>query len=117
MLSTDVDVVRDDLTTGVVPQGTELVIVLEPTDLSETQVFALDRFLMRGGTIVVATAPCLTTIGRDTLLANHMPVTGVVCASWGNHCAIYGYGSAKHSVPAASDASSWWFQFSRIDAL
>ena len=70
MLSTDVDVVRDDLTTGVVPQGTELVMVLEPTDLSETQVFALDQFLMRGGTVVVATAPYRATISRDTLLAN-----------------------------------------------
>ena len=70
MLSTDVNVVRNDLTTGAVPQGTELVMVLEPTDLSETQVFALDQFLMRGGTVVVATAPYRATISRDTLLAN-----------------------------------------------
>ena len=67
MLSTDVDVVREEL---LLPQGAELVIVLEPTDLSETQVFALDQFLMRGGTVVVATAPYRATISRDTLLAN-----------------------------------------------
>ena len=70
MLSTDVNVVRNDLTAGAVPDGTELVMVLEPTDLSETQVFALDQFLMRGGTVVVATAPYRATISRDTLLAN-----------------------------------------------
>ncbi len=53
-LSNDFDVVTDDLQSGQVPANADMVIVLDPTDFSELQVFALDQFLMKGGTVVVS---------------------------------------------------------------
>jgi len=46
-----------DLASGVVPSQIDLLLVLSPEELSEKQVFALDQFLMQGGTIVLATSP------------------------------------------------------------
>lgn len=46
-----------DLAKGQVPEGTDVLIVLAPSDLDEKARFALDQFLMRGGTLVVATSP------------------------------------------------------------
>ncbi|HTW73989.1 MAG TPA: Gldg family protein [Steroidobacteraceae bacterium] len=46
-----------DLQNGLVPPDADLLMVLEPMGLDQKQLFAIDQFLMQGGTVVVATAP------------------------------------------------------------
>ncbi len=53
-LSDDFEVTIDQLENGQVPANADLVIVVDPDGLDERQVFALDQFLMRGGTVVVS---------------------------------------------------------------
>lgn len=43
-----------DLVSGQVPEEADLLMVLAPEDLDETQQFAIDQFLMQGGTVVLA---------------------------------------------------------------
>ncbi|MCG6941604.1 MAG: Gldg family protein [Thiohalocapsa sp.] len=45
-----------DLGTGQVPDDTDLLFVVDPTALDEKQQFAVDQFLMQGGTVVLATS-------------------------------------------------------------
>ena len=53
-LSTGLDVVRTDLADGAVPEEAEALVVVDPSSLDETQVFAIDQFLMRGGTLLLS---------------------------------------------------------------
>jgi len=46
-----------DLKSGQVPADADLLMVLSPHALDDKQVFAIDQFLMRGGTVMLATAP------------------------------------------------------------
>ncbi|MBE0583325.1 MAG: Gldg family protein, partial [Desulfofustis sp.] len=50
-------VIDTDLTAGRVPDETDLLIVAAPGDLDDKQVFAIDQFLMQGGTVIMATSP------------------------------------------------------------
>ena len=56
MLVSDFEVVADDLTSGLVPDNADLVMVVDPTGFTDKQVFAVDQYLMKGGTVVLATA-------------------------------------------------------------
>jgi ABC-2 type transport system permease protein len=53
-----------DLRSGQVPAAADILMVLAPEHLDEKQVFAIDQFLMQGGTVVVATAPTTVQLGR-----------------------------------------------------
>ncbi len=46
-----------DLESGHVPAEADLLMVLAPESLDKKQVFAIDQFLMEGGTVVLATSP------------------------------------------------------------
>lgn len=46
-----------DLKSGVVPDEVDIMIVLSPKDLTQRQVFALDQFLMKGGTLIISSSP------------------------------------------------------------
>jgi len=46
-----------DLKSGQVPSEADLLMVLDPVALDGKQVFAIDQFLMQGGTVVLAAAP------------------------------------------------------------
>jgi ABC-2 type transport system permease protein len=54
-----------DLKNGRVPEQTDILFVTAPEELDDTQVFAIDQFLMKGGTVVVAASPYKTTLGRS----------------------------------------------------
>ena len=49
------EVVGVDLKSGRVPGRVDVLLVLGPEDLSEREIFALDQFLMRGGSTIIAT--------------------------------------------------------------
>lgn len=56
-LTSDFDLEKVDFADGSVPGAAELVMVIDPQNFDDKQVFALDQFLMKGGTVVVATSP------------------------------------------------------------
>lgn len=55
-LSENLRVIDADLSQGVVPESAEMLIVLAPENLGPKAVFAIDQFLMQGGTVLMATA-------------------------------------------------------------
>lgn len=57
-------VVDVDLTKGRVPSGTDLLMVLNPRELPEKALFAIDQFLMRGGQVVIAASPYAVTLDQ-----------------------------------------------------
>ena len=49
-------VIDADLASGTVPMNADLLLLLAPENLSQQEVFAVDQFLMQGGTVVVTTS-------------------------------------------------------------
>lgn len=68
-LRQDFNVVDADLTKGSVPQGVQLLLLVDPENLDQRQVFAVDQFLMKGGTVVVATGRYSTTFTQQSIEA------------------------------------------------
>jgi len=66
ILSREHGVVSGDLTNGQVPDDTDLLMVIAPESLDQKQLFAMDQFLMEGGTVVLATSPF--SVGMDQKL-------------------------------------------------
>lgn len=56
-LSQNARVIDANLASGHVPEDTDVLMVLDPANLGPREEFAIDQFLMRGGTVVVATSP------------------------------------------------------------
>jgi ABC-2 type transport system permease protein len=54
-----------DLSKGSVPNEIDCLLVLAPKDLNEKQVFAIDQFVMKGGSVVLATSPVSVEISRN----------------------------------------------------
>lgn len=67
MLGEDMNVVEEDLSDGRVDPGADILILAAPKLEDDKQRFAVDQFLMRGGTVVVATSPFSADIKRDSL--------------------------------------------------
>jgi ABC-2 type transport system permease protein len=53
-----------DLQDGQVPSSADMLLVLAPEDLTQRQLFAVDQFLMQGGTVVLSTAHTRVQIGQ-----------------------------------------------------
>lgn len=53
-----------DLAEGRVPAAADMLVLLAPESLNPKQVFAVDQFLMQGGTVLLATAPVDVTLGH-----------------------------------------------------
>jgi ABC-2 type transport system permease protein len=56
-----------DLKSGQVPIDADLLMVLDPVALDSKQLFAIDQFLMQGGTVVLAAAPTDVTIEQSII--------------------------------------------------
>lgn len=54
-LGENVRLTDTDLKNGAVPADADLLLLLAPESLNEKQLFAVDQFLMKGGSVVVAT--------------------------------------------------------------
>jgi ABC-2 type transport system permease protein len=82
VLGADYDVQRTTLEDGRVPQAAEVLIVVDPDGLSARALFAIDQYLMQGGTVVIAAAPFATELTQFSL--NAVPrMTGL--ESWLQH--------------------------------
>ncbi len=57
LLGKEHGVVNADLEKGRVPDETDLLMVVAPESVDKKQLFAMDQFLMEGGTVVLATSP------------------------------------------------------------
>jgi len=68
-LQTDHNVERTQLSEGRVPEGAEVLVVADPQQLNQKQVFAIDQFLMQGGTVILAAAPFAPSLTQQTLTA------------------------------------------------
>ncbi|MEQ8859499.1 MAG: Gldg family protein [Pseudomonadales bacterium] len=68
-LSRDFEVVESDLSDGTVPATAELLLVVDPQDFDERQVFAVDQFLMKGGTVVLATSSYSASFTQQSIVA------------------------------------------------
>lgn len=71
-LSADLNVINEDIADGQVSGEADILLVLAPTSLDENSVFAIDQFLMQGGTVIVSTSPYSARFSRGRLdLARH----------------------------------------------
>lgn len=56
-----------DLESGQVPAAADLLLVVSPWELDQKQLFAIDQFLMRGGTVAIAASPFDVSLSRGGL--------------------------------------------------
>lgn len=68
-LSEDMTVEDTDLQSGQVPADADLLMVMDPTSLNKKQLFAIDQFLMKGGTVMLGTSPYSAQLTRKALSA------------------------------------------------
>ena len=68
-LRNDYEVQTIDLREAVA-SNVDVLLVVGPNDLDPEQVFEIDQFLMRGGTVIVATSSFTTSFMERTLMAN-----------------------------------------------
>lgn len=66
-LRAEYDVVAEDLTDGMVESDIELLILAAPNGLDEKSLFAVDQFLMQGGTVVASTSNWQASLSRNRL--------------------------------------------------
>ncbi len=69
-LSERFNVRQVDLEQGSLPQETDILVVAAPDSLSDKGLFAIDQFLMQGGTVLVATSPYKVSLTRNSLTAS-----------------------------------------------
>ncbi len=57
LITRDYSIVLEDLADGAVSPEADILFVAAPHELEAAGVFAIDQFLMRGGTVILATSP------------------------------------------------------------
>lgn len=78
-LREDARVEHTNLKSGHVPDDADLLMVVAPHNLTRRQVFAIDQYLMRGGTVMIAASPYQISFGGGMISAQRQP-TGL--AAW-----------------------------------
>ncbi len=66
-ISLDYSIRLEDLTDGSVTPDADILAVVAPHRIDEQSVFAIDQFLMRGGTVIIATSPYTTELADGQL--------------------------------------------------
>ena len=66
-VSREYSILREELGDGAVDPAADLLVVLAPEDLDARALFALDQYLMRGGTVLLATSPFSVELAGDGL--------------------------------------------------
>lgn len=67
LLGTELTVMPEDLTDGKVSPQADVLVLLAPKELDDKQIFAVDQFLMQGGTVIAATSPYDVNLGQRNL--------------------------------------------------
>jgi ABC-2 type transport system permease protein len=66
-LGAELNLVEEDLTDGQVSGEADLLLLLAPDVTDDKQLFAIDQFLMQGGTVIVASSPFRARFLGNTL--------------------------------------------------
>jgi len=66
-LSADMNVVDEDLSDGSVSTDADILLVAAPNNLKDRELFAIDQFLMKGGTVIASASPFTTTLSKQGL--------------------------------------------------
>ena len=74
-LSQDYEVRALDLADGQVPPDIDVLVVVAPQAMADTQRYAIDQFLMRGGAVIVAGSSFRITVDPMTGLLALAPIT------------------------------------------
>lgn len=69
-ISSDFEVTRDDLSAGVVPENANVLVIVDPTNFDEKQLFAVDQYLMKGGTVVLGVGSFGAQFSQGGLVAS-----------------------------------------------
>lgn len=85
ILSENVRVNDNTLASGQVPEDTDLLMVLGPNNINEQQMFAIDQFLMQGGSVVLAASPFDVEVGRSLTASK---VENPILKEWLAHMGI-----------------------------
>jgi ABC-2 type transport system permease protein len=72
-LTANYDVALVDLETGRVADDVDVLMVLAPQQLKNTEVFAIDQFLMRGGTVIISSGAAEAKFTQYALSAASYP--------------------------------------------
>jgi ABC-2 type transport system permease protein len=67
LVTRDYSILLEDLADGSVAAEADILAVVAPRALSEASVLAIDQFLMRGGTVILATSPFTAEISDGQL--------------------------------------------------
>jgi len=67
ILHSDYSVVQEDLTDGTVSGEVDVLLLAGPEGLDDKAVFAVDQFLMQGGTVIAATSPKSASFSRQRI--------------------------------------------------
>ena len=84
-VGTDFNVETANLESGNAPAAADVLMVVDPADLDDKAVFAIDQFLMRGGTVVVAAGSYRVNNAQQSLYATPV-VSGL--GDWLDHHGI-----------------------------
>lgn len=71
MLSQEHTVKDATLESGTVPSEADLLMVVSPEKLDDKQLFAIDQFLMQGGTLILATSPYQINLDQSLSITHH----------------------------------------------
>jgi ABC-2 type transport system permease protein len=66
-LGTDLNIIDEDLSDGSVSGEVDILVVAAPNGMGSKEVFAIDQFVMKGGSVVAMASPYTMTLGRDGL--------------------------------------------------
>jgi ABC-2 type transport system permease protein len=66
-LNIEFNVIREDLSDGFVSGEADILVVIAPKDIGEKQLFGIDQFLMKGGTVITATSPYSASLTNNQL--------------------------------------------------
>ncbi len=69
-LAQNYNVKNVDLSTGVIPEDSDVLVVAGLENLDTKALFAIDQFLMKGGTVLIATSPFKVSLTRSNLSAS-----------------------------------------------
>ncbi|WP_252736019.1 Gldg family protein [Aestuariibacter sp. A3R04] len=71
VLKENVRVKEEDLSDGQVAEDSDLLLVLAPQNLNDKQRFAVDQFLMQGGSVVLMTSPFNVQAAQSLTASKH----------------------------------------------
>lgn len=73
MLSENMNVIDEDLADGRVDTSADVLVIMAPELESDVELFAIDQFLMRGGTVIVASSPFSASMTRTRIDLDNYP--------------------------------------------